>query len=289
MAKSNTQNFLAWNKEELFNQIDNLEIFRQGDSIITKYCDRIINTTAVSKLYEVFDIRNFLKSKIDQIENNFTINFYRFKMKRGVQELTLLSDAVEINSIKFYKSFYILNSSDKSRRLNINMGLFRADNNSYFVGNIKNLSLSKKHLRGVTDLAEEVSSNIDVESFDEQIAAINSLIGQRVLLSNIKQIVVDKDLKINHKKFDALKNQIRFSKIPLSDSQLTTITTPSEKLEIDYKNDFSIDAFSVFTAYLQVFSNQDSYVVKKETEKIMKITQCFVRAEKINQILDLLA
>ncbi len=285
--------FKTWNKEQLFVQIDQINIFRQGEQVITKLGNTVINVTNVSNRYEVFDIRSFLKSKIDQIEANFPIHYYKFRLKSGVQELTLISDEVIINNTPFYKSFYILNSSDKSRRLNMNMGLYRADNNSYVVGSIRNLSLSKKHLKGVTKLAEEVSQSIDIETFDEQISAIQSLVGQRVMLSKVREIIVDKDLQINHRKFDALKNSLRHSPTDrmtaLSKSQIDTLATPSETLQIDSKNDFLVDAYQVFNCYIQVFSRQDSYVVKKETEKILKITQCFVRDEKLDALLDLLA
>lgn len=284
--------FRTWNKEELFNQIDKINIFRLEDQVITKLGDTVINVTNVSKRYEVFDIRSFMKSKIEQIEANFPIHFYKFRLKSGIQELTLISDEVEINKTSFYKSFYILNSSDKSRRLNMNMGLYRADNNSYVVGSIRNLTLSTKHLTGVTKKAEEASQTIDIETFDEQIEAIKSLVGQRVLLSKVREIIVDKDLQINHRKFDALKNSLRYSPSDkmdvLTKDQLNTLCTPSENLVIDHKNDFSIDAYKIFNCYIQVFSRQDSYVVKKETEKILKITQCFVRDEKISSLLDLL-
>lgn len=285
--------FKAWNKEQLFNIIDQINIFRQGEQVITKLGNTVINVTNVSNRYEVFDIRSFMKSKIEQIEANFPIHFYKFRLKSGVQELTLISDEVEINNTPYYKSFYILNSSDKSRRLNMNMGLYRADNNSYVVGSIRNLSLSKKHLKGVTKLAEEVSQSIDIETFDEQISAIQSLVGQRVMLSKVREIIVDKDLQINHRKFDALKNSLRHSPTDrmaaLNKSQIDTLATPSETLHIDSKNDFLVDAYQVFNCYIQVFSRQDSYVVKKETEKILKITQCFVRDEKLDALLDLLA
>jgi hypothetical protein len=284
--------FRTWNKEELFNQIDKINIFRLEDQVITKLGDAVINVTNVSKRYEVFDIRSFMKSKIEQIEANFPINFYKFRLKAGVQELTLISDEVEINKTLFYKSFYILNSSDKSRRLNMNMGLYRADNNSYVVGSIRNLTLSTKHLTGVTKKAEEISQTIDIETFDEQIEAIKSLVGQRVLLSKVREIIVDKDLQINHRKFDALKNSLRYSPSDKMDTltkdQLNTLCTTSETLVIDHKNDFSIDAYKIFNCYIQVFSRQDSYIVKKETEKILKITQCFLRDEKISSLLDLL-
>jgi len=118
------------------------------------------------------------------------------------------------------------------------------------------------------------------------------LVGQRVLLSKVREIIVDKDLQINHRKFDALKNSLRYSPSDKMDAltkdQLNTLCTTSENLIIDHKNDFSIDAYKIFNCYIQVFSRQDSYVVKKETEKILKITQCFVRDEKISSLLDLL-
>jgi hypothetical protein len=277
---------------ELFEKINAIEITRQDNQVVTKYFNRVINTTNVSPIYEVFDIRGFLRSKIDQLAHNFPLTWYKFTMKKGIQELVLLSDDVKINETIYQKAFFILNSSDKSRRLNMNMGLYREDNDSYFVGAIRNMSLSKKHLRGVTKMAEEVSQTIDVETFDEQIEAIKSLVGERVLLSKVREIIVDKDLKVNHMKFDALKNMIRWSKtdkeVGLSNEQINTLMTPSEKLTLDYHNDFSIEAYKLFNCYLQIFSRQDSYVVKRETEKILKITQCFVRDEKISQILDLI-
>ncbi len=285
--------YRTYDSIELFTKIDAIEITRQGNQVVTKYFDRVINTTEVSPIYEVFDIRSFMKSKIDQLSHNFNMRWYRFVMKRGIQELTILSDDVDINGTIFYKAFFILNSSDKSRRLNMNMGLYRADNNSYLVSSIRNMSLSKKHLRGVTQSAEEVSQAIDIETFDEQVSCIRSLVGERVMFSKVREIILDKDLKINHKKFDALKNSIRWSKTDKVDSltseQIKVLSTPSEKLTIDYRNDFSIDAYKVFNCYLQVFSKQDSYVVKKETEKILKITQCFIRDERLNELLDLIA
>jgi hypothetical protein len=284
--------YKPYNLDELFTKIDAIEITRQGNQVVTKYFDRVINTTEVSPIYEVFDIRAFMKAKIDQLAHNFNMRWYKFVMKRGIQELTILSDDVEINGATYYKAFFILNSSDKSRRLNMNMGLYRADNNSYLVSAIRNMSLSKKHLRGVTQSAEEVSQSIDVETFDEQIASIKSLVGERVLLSKVRETILDKDLKVNHMKFDALKNSLRWSKTDkmdsLSSEQIKTLMTPSEKLTLDHHNDFSIEAYKVFNCYIQVFSRQDSYVVKRETEKILKITQCFIRDEKISQILDLI-
>jgi hypothetical protein len=283
-----SKGYQKYNKSDLFRKIDALEIFRQGSQIITKYFDRVVNTTPVSERYEVFDIRSFMKSKIELLEANFNISYYNFRMKGGIQELILLSDEVEIAGSNYYKAFFILNSSDKSRRLNMNLGLYQADNGVYLVNSIKNFSLTTKHLKGITDKAETASVHIDVETFDEQIQSIRSLVGERVMMSQVRNIIIDKDQKVNHNKFDALKNIIRWNYSKgLTKEQIGILMTPSEKLNITPDLDFSMDAFNVFLAYMNVFRNQDSYVVRKETEKILKITQCFIREDKLAQLLDL--
>lgn len=283
-----SKGYQKYNKVDLFRKIDAIEIFQEGKQVITKYFGNVINNTPVSERYEIFDIRSFMKSKIDYLESNFNITFSNLRVRGGIQELILLSDQVEIAGINYYKAFFILNSSDKSRRLSMNLGLYQADNGTYLVNTIKNFSLITKHLKGITSKAEVAAQNIDVETFDEQIQSIRSLVGERVMMSQVRNIIIDKDQKVNHNKFDALKNSLRWNHSKdFTKSQVSLLMTPSEKLNIDSLNDFSMDAFKVFQSYMNVFRNQDSYVVRKETEKILKITQCFIREDKLAQLLDL--
>lgn len=282
-----SRGYQKYNKADLFRKVDAIEIFQQGTQVVTKYFGNVISTTPVSNRYEIFDIRSFMKSKIEYIESNFNITFFNLRIRGGVQELILLSDEVEIAGINYYKAFFILNSSDKSRRLSMNLGLYQADNGTYLVNTIKNFSLVTKHIKGITDKAEVASQNIDVETFDEQVESIRSLVGERVMMSQVRNIIVDKDQKVNHNKFDALKNVLRWNSKKLTKEQVGFLMTPSEKLNITPEIDFSLDAFHIFQAYMNVFRNQDSYVVRKETEKILKITQCFIREEKLSQLLDM--
>jgi hypothetical protein len=284
-----SKGYQKYNKVELFRKIDEIEIIQSGSQVITKYFGRVINNTPVSNRYEIFDIRSFMKSKIDYLESNFNITFSNLRIRGGIQELILLSDQVEIAGINYYKAFFILNSSDKSRRLSMNLGLYQADNGVYLVNSIKNFSLITKHLKGITTKAETAAQNIDVETFDEQIQSIRSLVGERVMMSQVRNIIIDKDQKVNHNKFDALKNVLRWNYTKqFTKEQMGVLMTPSDKLNFDPTNDFSLDAFQVFQAYMNVFRNQDSYVVRKETEKILQITQCFIRNEKLAQLLNIL-
>ena len=278
------RSFRNYNREELNEKINSIDITRQSNQVITKYFGRVIKVSNVSDIYEVFDINSYLNSKLDQIESNFSISKYDLTVKGGIQSLTLISDPVDINGNEFHKSFFILNSTDRSRKLSFDLGLFSKSKN-FFTIHSSNIGLSKRHLRGVTKAAEESTQNINVETFDQQINDISSLVNHKVKLSNIRDIIVDENLKVNHSKFDSFKWSIlnfqSEGRVQLSNDQKMMLRMPSEKLQITVENDFYIDAFFAFQTYLRIFSNQDSHLIKKETEKIMKITQCSIRNNQL--------
>ena len=279
------KNFKDYNKQELFDRIDKISIEMVGSQVVTKYDNRVINTTNVSNRYEIFDIVKYLKDKIDLIEQNFKISKYEFRLTRGQQYLKLISDKINIGGIDFYKSFYILNSTDKSRRLSFNVGLYSESNNFYVISSVKNVGLVKKHLKGVTQAAEEATVGINDETFNEQIDAIKSIVGHRIQLSKIRQVILgDKDPipQVNHRKFDAFKNSLKFAAsqgmIKITDAQRNLLLTESEKItQIDGSVDFYMDAFYAFQVYLMLFNRQDSHIIKIETERILGMTQWAVR------------
>jgi len=272
--------FRNYNKAELFNSIDKIEVEKINDQVVTKYNGRVMRVANVSKRYEIFDIVKYLKEKIDLIEQNFTISKYQLTITKGQQYLQLISDSVEIGGINFYKSFYILNSTDKSRRLSFYAGLH--SEKYYFIGS-NNVGMSRKHLTGVTEAAEVASNGLSGETFDEQIEALQNLVGHRIQFSKIREAILgDKEEipQVNHRKFDAFKNSIRYADsdrlITLTKEQRSQLYTDSERMK-EVKEDFYLDAFWVFGAYMRLFNRQDSHVIKNETDRIMKITQWAVR------------
>ena len=271
--------FRDYNKNEIFDLIDKISIEKLNNQVITKWCNKVIKVANVSNRYEIFDITKYLKDKIELIESNFNISKYSLSVKGGQQYLQLISDSVEIGGINFYKSFYILNSSDKSRRLSFYAGLH--SEKYYSIGN--NVGMSKKHLKGVTEAADVASIGFNGETFDDQIQALQNLVGHRIKLSKIREVILgDKEdiPQINHRKFDAFKNSIRFADgdglIRLTGEQRSQLYTESERMT-EVKEDFYLDAFWVFGSYMRLFNRQDSHVIKNETDRIMKITQWSVR------------
>ena len=298
--KVTRNHYKPFNKAELMEKIKKMSITKEGTNVVTRYGERVISTVQVSKIYEIFDIKSYMIEKIDQIAKNFNISYYHWE-PGAVQQLTLLSDIITINGKKYYKSFFILNSSNKVRRLSINLGLYHADTNTYFSSKIDNMHLSKKHYIGITDKAEDVSKAITSESFEQQIEALTSLVGQKVLLSNLQKIIlVTKDVettagvkqeitKSSHQAFDNFKNKLLGSVDALQDvtkDQRNTLKTSSETLRFNVKNDILIDAFKAMHCYMMCFSDKDAHTIVKESERIMKMTQYFIRQEKINKLIN---
>ena len=284
LKRKNMRGFRNYDKKELFNQIDALSIERIENQIITKYSGRVIKTANVSNRYEIFDIVKYLKDKINDIEKNFTITNYQLVIKGGQQYLKLISDKIDVGGVEFYKSFYILNSTDKSRRLSFNVGLYSETSKFHVVNSSKNIGLTKKHLKGVTQAAEEATLGLNDETFDEQIKSLQSLVGHRISFSKLREVILgDKEdiPKINHLKFDAFKNSVRttsFTGVSITPEQRTMLYTYSENLsEVPSDKDFYLDAFWAFQVYLRIFNKQDSHIIKNETNRIMKMTQWSVR------------
>jgi hypothetical protein len=279
--------YTNYNKEQLFSIIDKISITKEGTQVFTRYGDRIIKVANVSNRYEIFDISKYLKDKIELIEKNFEISKYRLDIIGGKQYLQLISDSIQVGGVDFHKSFYILNSSDKSRRLSFNVGLYSDTNDLYVIG-ASNTGLIKKHLKGVTQAAELASEGLNGETFNEQIEAMESIVGHKVAFSKLRQIILgdaEEVPQINHRKFDAFKNNVRYvaNKIELVQTKLSVeqrnmLFMESSKIkEVTRELDFYVDAFWAFQTYLKIFNRQDSHIIKTETERITKITQCAVR------------
>lgn len=280
-----------YNKEQLINQISKIDIKLVNNQVITSYNGVVRKITNVSKIYEIFDIKQFLIDKINLIEQNFKISHYDLKIKSGIQELSLYSDKIIINDVEYYKSFFILNSSDKSRRLSFNVGLYNKTQNYFFIPSSINVGVSKKHLKGITKIVNEEVEHINDETFDEQIACIKSLVGHEIKFSNLMKIMIDSDAKVNHTKFDSLKASLIYNarytnKLSFTLDQINILRTPSTNIQnLDRNSDFSIDAFTLFQLYLKLYYRQDSHIIKNETNKILNITKYMERKKVLNNLL----
>jgi hypothetical protein len=274
--------YIPFKKEELFEKINKLDISQVGGEVITKYNDRVIKTSKVSGRYEIFDIKSYLTQQIDFISNNFPIHSYCLQIKGGIQSLDLLSEPVKIGDQEFYKGFFLLNSTDKSRALNFNVGLFNKTQNWYYIWGL-NVNLYRKHLKGITLMAEDKIQQINGETFNEQIDLLKDLVDHKISYQEIVKIIApNNEVKVNIQKLESFNQSILYyhrKNNNLTKEQTELLRLDGEQIlaKIENFEPFYFEAFSVFRIYLGLFNRQDSYLIKKETEKISKITLSSIR------------
>ena len=282
--KARLKIFKSYNRKEILDSFSRLSVDRKDNRIYTKYDGRLISSTDVSNRYEVFDISSYINDILPNLEKNFKIDSYYVTFRGGIQMLELVSEQIDINGMVFHKSFFIINSTNKTRALSFNLGLKATG--FFMVGS--NLNLYKKHYKGITEESDNITGDVDVESFDDQIDSVKKLFNNKVLFSNVRKVILGEDMdipKVSHMKFDAFKNAIRYNNNNYTNKQIELLNTKSEKLDsIDRSDDFYLDAFDVFRIYLSIFRNQDAYVVKKETKKILDITQWGIRKNQLEKL-----
>lgn len=282
--------FLPYSKSILQSEISKISIEKVGGTVITKYGQRILSNTEVSSRYEIFDIKNYFLQRIDQIENNFSIKGYKLHLKGGIQKLDLLSDPITMGDVHYHKTFFLLSSSDKSRALRLDIGLSAVDGSHQIVFGTPGFSLYKKHIQGITKEVDTMSHmTITQETFYDEVISISRLLGERVMLSNIYHIITLKDTASDHNKFDRFKYlylSAHKKREGLTPVQQKLMNTASKRIVWTPNNDVSCDAWWVFLIYLSIFSGEDCYLISKETNKILEITNCFIRNNKIDQILN---
>lgn len=276
--------FRKFNRDELIGAISDLRIDRVGNEVITSYSGRTLRTKRVSDRYEVFDIATYMVRHIDRITSNFTVTHYSLRITGGTQYLILVSDPVEVGGRQFRKCFFILNSSDCSRSLSIRMGLCLDGGDLFVIPSVHNINVGRRHLRGITASAEDASSGVYGETFGEQVRAISSLVGERVMLGRVRQLLVGDGR--GHGRFDALRSALlRGGSLTPAESAALSRMPPSDSAGDDLPHDMHLDAYLVFTTYMSIHSRCDSHVVARETDRIMRITSSFIRKSKIEQAL----
>lgn len=280
---------MVFDKAELIAKINKLEVYKEDEFVITAYNSKEIQRCKVSKIYEIFDIKNYLIEKIDEITSSFSIVRYDLRISGGIQELALYSNTIVIAGDEYTKTFHILNSTNKTRKLNVNIGLVRKKDNNKYISSVENLSVCKRHYVGITQIIEDLSSHISDNSFETQANSIKSLIGKKVMLSKVYDIMVEEGItKVAIDKFDDLKRNLVSSvdKLDnLSDNQRQLLYSSNRFRPITQDNDFMVDAYKVLMCHLRNFRYKDSYLIKVECDRILKINQCLVRVDVIDDIL----
>ena len=278
--------------DELKSYLDKIEIRMESDEVATYYDNKQVSRKRVSGRYEIFDFRPFILNCLSSILANYEIQSYDIFVVGGVQEIRLYSSDIEVNGEMFTKTFYLLNSSDKSRALGFSYGL-TYKTKAHFI--TKMGSITKKHYKGIT---EHVNENVDVSNvpFDDIISDLKDIIGECISFKDVVHIILDGKLPrqatmtninrlvkfINKIKYDrSLDGSIR-SGLP-SAGFYFNLREYIEQLERDFNP--IIDSFLVFKVYMSLLVGEDCTAFKRESAKIRKLGYYKQRQDNIDFIL----
>lgn len=276
-----------YNKEEIFNILDKLKITQDGQNIITKYDTKLISNAVVSEQYELFDFSNFAKDVINEVENYFTPEKYKLRITKGQQELRLIGEEVLINDDVFSKMFNIVNSTDKSRALSINVGLMRLVCSNGMVVKVDDEyeQVRVKHYKNklpnkVLNFVENIS-NFDI-TINKQTDILENISGKIISFKDIaKKLLINKDgiitnhasnrirvfsKNIQNSKSDSIKNLTSEQIFTLNNIQKCVLDQTFYELV-----DINMDAYVALNLYTETYNKLDSTILKRETNRFLDL------------------
>ncbi len=278
----------------------------QSYIVSTEFKGEKVSEVEVSNRYEIFDFSKFATHALDELEKTFNIRSYTYLIIGGIQEFRLFSDEVDINGRKFVKTFYLLNSSDRLRKANLDYGLYCKESDYHFIS--KSVNIAKRHYNGIT---EHITENIVYDSniFDEQIEILKEMSNSYISISNLHRVILNPDVSVtdgwwenvtddninksNHTKFDIYKRKLIGLCEQKKHIQTSTKYDAAELLEThstdlmnkwDDKN-FGFNVLDAFEKYITLYATRDSFVIKTESEYFLRATDYYVREAKLRELL----
>ena len=242
--------------------------------LTTMFDNRQICKVEVSKIYYNFDFTKFSKSILSEIQKYFTPEKYTLKITTGVQEIRLIGDEIYIDNERFQKMISIVNSTDKSRALSMNVGLSRTDIGCHSQYCIILTNFSNKHYKA--SLPEKIKSFSDNlinfnMNIDFHVKTIEDLKNKEVSILNFtKALLFNEDgklIKTNELKLRVLGKRLRhknnFRKY------YNTLTNLSAD-KINEVEDFQINSKVLFDTYIEIFKDQDTSIIARESRRIIE-------------------
>lgn len=284
MRHSTFFNNFDYDFEKIHEDLKQLLIKQNDNTINTFYKDRVINTTFVSDAYQVFDFPSFCLNVLPEIDKFFKPEKGSLRINKGIQELRLVGETFFIGKDEFKKQFNIVSSTNKSKALQINVGLFRkVCSNGMFAGvHGKTNGFKVKHFK--TSLPEKL------DEFLAHLGDFNIIIdGQKEVLHELENKNVSFVEIVNRIGLDEAGNIKKTNMGKLKAFGKKLLTSESDKLEQLFNEqkyllnkpqlaltdnnvlDVVMPKMTAFNCWTEVYKNYDSPTIKKESTRILEV------------------
>jgi hypothetical protein len=262
-----------FNSDEIITNLDKFENKLENGFLTTTYDGRLICKVEVSKVYYNFDFTNFSKSILSEVQKYFSPDTYSLKAASGVQEIRLIGDEIYIDNEKYKKIISIVNSTDKSKALSMNVGLVKYDKkgNQDFITILT--SFCNKHYKSsLPDKIKSFSDNLINFNMDinYHIKTIEDLAGKEVGIVELAKSMLynekGKLIKTMELKLRALGKKLTYSYG--FRNQYATLSNLTET-EIDKVENFKIKSKTIYDAYMELFNDSDTSIIARESRRII--------------------
>ena len=263
-----------FDSNEINEDLDKFSNVLEGGCLTTTYDGHVICKVDVSKVYYNFDFTNFSKSIVSEIQKYFTPEKYKLKAASGSQEIRLVGDELYIDNERYEKIISIVNSTDKTKALSMNVGLIRKEKGKLAKSITMLISFGNKHyksslpdkIKSFSDNLINFNMNIDfhIKTIEDlKNKDINFISFAKSILFNDKGKVIksiEYKLRLLGQKLDY---EYGFSKYH---NTLIGLTPAS----IDKLEDFVINASVLFNAYVEIFKDQDTSIIARESKRVIE-------------------
>lgn len=253
--------------------LDKFENKIENGFLTTIFDGREVCKVEVSKIYYNFDFTNFCKSILSEITKYFTPEKYSLKVASGVQEIRLVGDELFIDNERYQKMISIVNSTDKSKALSMNIGLVKVSDKGNPMSYTILTSFSNKHYKAT--LPEKIKSfsdnlinfNIDI---DFHIKTIEDLKNKEVSIVNFAKSILFKEdgkvIKTVELKLRALGKKLYYDYgFRKNYTTLTNLTSTN----LDKIEDLTINCKVLYNAYVELFKDSDTSIIARESRRII--------------------
>lgn len=253
--------------------LDKFENILENGCLTTTFDGREICKVDVSKVYYNFDFSNFSKSIVSEVQKYFTPEKYALKAASGVQEIRLIGDELWIDNEMYKKMISIVNSTDKSRALSMNVGLVKINDKGRDVSTTILTSFSNKHYK--SSLPDKIKSfsdnlinfNMDIDFHVKTIADLKNK--EITILNFAKSVLIDekgKIIKTMELKLRALGKKL-VCEYGFRKNYHTLMNLSVDNLE--KLTDFTINAKVLYNAYVEIFKDQDTSIIARESRRVI--------------------
>ena len=256
--------------KEKLNSFENVII---DNNLITKYRDRTICSIEVSNIYYNFDFSSFSKSLLEEIVKYFQPEKYSLKVSGGTQELKLIGGELFIDGDRYEKMISIVNSTDKSKALSMNIGLIKTNNVKRKILCTILTNFTNKHYKStLPDKIKMFSDNLKHfnVNIDYHIKTIEDLKNYNVSIVDISKALMYNNkgelIKSNLLKIKALGKKLMY-KTDNSHYKTLINLTPEN---IDKVEDFDFNSKVIHDCYMEIFKDNDTSLISRESRRIIE-------------------